>query len=64
MTDERRVPLRLEVRVGVRPEPGLLRASIAQRLAGRPFVAGPEDEVGAAVARAIEREQAERSRWR
>ncbi|HXV34579.1 MAG TPA: hypothetical protein VD769_11265 [Gaiellaceae bacterium] len=64
MSDERRTPIRLEVRVDARPEPGLLRAAIERRLAGRAFVAGPEGEVAAAVARALERDRAGGRSWR
>jgi hypothetical protein len=59
-----RPPITLEVRVDARPRAGLLRAAIACRLAGRPFVAGPEDAVGAAVARAVDEAHARKRRWR
>jgi hypothetical protein len=52
------------VRVEGRPRPGLLRAAIAQRLAGRAFVTGPEDVVGAAVARAVAEARTGRTTWR
>ena len=64
MRERRGPPVRLEVRVDARPEPGLLRAAIAHRLSGRPFVAGPEDAVGAAVARAVADARGGRLRWR
>jgi hypothetical protein len=57
-------PITLEVRVDARPRVGLLRAAIAGRLAGRQVVAGPEDAVGAAVARAVDEAQARKRRWR
>jgi hypothetical protein len=57
-------PLRLEVQVQGKPEPGFLRTAIAHRLVGRAFVAGPEDEVGVAVARAIAEQREGRKRWR
>jgi hypothetical protein len=57
-----RVP-RVEVRVSAPPRPGLLRPAIAHRLAGRAFVPGAEDEVGAAVARAVADARAGRPRW-
>ncbi len=45
---------RLDVRVQATPHPGLLRAAIAHRLAGRAFPSGPEDQVARAVARAVD----------
>lgn len=64
MREERRPPIRLDVGVAARPDPGLLRAAIAHRLQGRPFAAGPEDDVGAAVARALAEASGGRRRWR
>jgi hypothetical protein len=46
-------PLELVVRTTSPPEPGLLRPAIAARLAGKPWVAGPEQDVAAAVAEAV-----------
>ena len=48
-------PLDLHVAVGSVPEPGLLRPAIAAALAGRPWPAGPEEQVAAAVAAAVQR---------
>lgn len=47
MTDD------LHVTVDVEPEPGLLRPAIEAALAGRPWPAGPEALVAAAVAAAV-----------
>jgi len=64
MSAERRTPVRLEVRVDAKPEPGFLRAAIERRLAGRAFVAGPEGEVAAAVARALAGDRPGGRSWR
>jgi hypothetical protein len=64
MSDERRTPIRLEVRVDAKPEPGLLRAAIERRLADRAYPAGPEDAVAAAVASALARDRAGGRSWR
>jgi hypothetical protein len=45
-------PLRVEVEAA--PSPGLLRAAIEARLAGRPWASGPEAAVADEVARAVE----------
>lgn len=50
---EVRVP-RVEVRVAAAPDPFTLRAAIAARLAGRPWLPGAEATVADAVARAVE----------
>jgi hypothetical protein len=47
-------PSRLRVEVGALPNPGLLRAAIEARLAGRPWASGPEAAVADEVARAVE----------
>jgi len=47
MTDD------LRLSVDVEPEPGLLRPAIEAALAGRPWPAGPEAQVAAAVAAAV-----------
>ena len=52
MSERRRLP-RLRFAVGAVPSPHLLRAAIESRLAGRTFPLGPEDAVGAAVAKAV-----------
>lgn len=49
----RHVLPRLRVEVRAAPNPHLLRAAIESRLAGRTFSPGPEDAVGAAVAKAV-----------
>jgi hypothetical protein len=46
-------PLRLRVETCAAPDPLLLRAAIAARLAGRAFPARAEDEVGVRVAEAV-----------
>ena len=51
--------MKLRVEVSAPPEPALLRAAIAARLAGRPFPAGPEDAVARAVAEAATATQRE-----
>jgi hypothetical protein len=43
-----RIP-KVEVRVTAPPDPHLLRAAIAARMAGRPWPAGPEAQVAEAV---------------
>ena len=48
MTDD------LRVSVDVGPEPGLLRPAIEAALAGRPWPPGPEAQVAAAVAAAVQ----------
>ena len=48
MTDD------LRVSVDVEPEPGLLRPAIEAALAGRPWPTGPEAQVAAAVAAAVQ----------
>lgn len=45
---------RVEVRVAAAPDPFTLRAAIAARLAGRPWLPGAEATVADAVARAVE----------
>jgi hypothetical protein len=49
-------PPRLRIETTATPEPNLLRAAIAARLAGRVFPSRAEDEVGIRVAVAV-REQ-------
>jgi hypothetical protein len=44
---------RLEIEVDDPPTPGLLRAGIDAALSGRSFPAGPEAEIGQAVADAV-----------
>ena len=63
MSDRRTRLPRVEVPVSAPPRPGLVRPAIAHRLAGRAFVPGPEDQVGAAVARAVAHARARRARW-
>ena len=46
-------PLRLRVESSGTPDPFLLRAAIAARLAGRVFPSQAEDEVAVQVARAV-----------
>ena len=46
-------PLRLRVESSGTPDPFLLRAAIAARLAGRVFPSRAEDEVAVQVARAV-----------
>lgn len=46
-------PLHLRIETTARPDPLLLRAAIAARLAGRAFPAPAEDEVGVRVAAAV-----------
>jgi len=48
MTDD------LSVSVDVEPTPGLLRPAIEAALAGRPWPPGPEAQVAAAVAAAVQ----------
>lgn len=48
MTDD------LRVSVDAEPEPGLLRPAIEAALSGRPWPSGPEAQVAAAVAAAVE----------
>ncbi len=58
-------PLRLTIRSAAAPNPLLLRAAIAARLAGRPFPSRAEDEVGARVAEVARARLADRRRtWR
>jgi hypothetical protein len=57
-------PRRLRLAVGATPQPGLLRAAIAARLAGRTFPGGPEDAVGRAVVEAVHSAQREERPWR
>jgi hypothetical protein len=49
-------PLRLRIEAPTTPEPSLLRAAIAARVAGGAFPSRAEDEVAARVAAAV-REQ-------
>jgi hypothetical protein len=44
---------RIEIEVSTAPAPGLLRAGIQAAVSGRPFPAGPESVIGAAVADAV-----------
>jgi hypothetical protein len=46
-------PLRLRIETSARPDPLLLRAAIAARLAGRAFPSRPEDDVARRVAEAV-----------
>ena len=46
-------PLELVVRTASTPEAGLLKPAIAAVLAGKPWAAGPEHDVAAAVAEAV-----------
>jgi hypothetical protein len=60
---ERPVTLRIEVPRA--PEPALLRAAIAARVAGRAFPSRAEDEVGERVAQAVREQLAGKERrWR
>jgi hypothetical protein len=62
MTTRRTPPLALpdlRVAVSTTPEPGLLRPAIEAALAGRGFAAGPERDVGRAVAEAVSTARAE-----
>jgi hypothetical protein len=54
-----RRPLRISVRATATPEPHLLRAAIAARLAGRPFPTRVEDAIAAKVASAVNARAAE-----
>jgi formaldehyde-activating enzyme involved in methanogenesis len=56
-------PLRLRVQAPAKPRPALLRAAIADRLAGRPAVGPAEDAVARAVADAVSQVRRERP-WR
>ena len=56
-----RRPVRLRVEVPAVPEPSLLRAAIAARVAGRAFPSRAEDEVGARVAATVDELLADRS---
>jgi hypothetical protein len=58
--------VRLRVEVPSEPSPYLLRAAIEARLAGRTFVAGPEDAVADAVEQAVRPilERREERTWR
>jgi hypothetical protein len=49
----RRPALQVSVRARAQPEPHLLRAAIAARLAGRPFATRVEDEIAQQVAGAV-----------
>jgi hypothetical protein len=57
-------PLHLRVEVQAAPEPALLRAAIAARIAGRPFPPGPDDAVARAVAEAVAERLREVPAWR
>jgi hypothetical protein len=62
-----RRPIRLRVEAPGVPEPSLLRAAIAARVAGRAFPSRAEDAVAIRVAEAVRERldaRAERSRWR
>lgn len=62
-----RRPLRLRVEAPAVPEPSLLRAAIAARIAGRAFPSRAEDEVAARVVAAVREQLTDRgesSRWR
>jgi hypothetical protein len=59
--------LHLRVEAPAAPEPSLLRAAIATRLAGRAFPARAEDAVAARVAAAVREQLADRDQgppWR
>ena len=58
MTDRR--PLRIAVRATAAPEPHLLRAAIASRLAGRAFPTRVEDAIATQVAAAVRAHTTER----
>lgn len=55
-----RPPLRLTIEAPAPPEPSLLRAAIAARVAGRAFPSRAEDEVAARVAAAVHEQLADR----
>jgi hypothetical protein len=62
-----RPPLRLRIEAPAVPEPTLLRAAIAARLADRAFPARAEDVVAARVAAAVREQLADRDEgpaWR
>jgi hypothetical protein len=64
MTDR---PLRLRVHAAALPEPSLLRAAIAARVAGRTFPSPVEDAIAARVAAAVREQLSERQaggQWR
>jgi hypothetical protein len=57
-------PLHLRVEAPAAPEPSLLRAAIATRLAGRAFPSHAEDAVAARVAEAVREQLADRGEGR
>ena len=62
-----RRPVRLRVEAPAVPEPSLLRAAIATRVAGRVFPSPAEDAVAARVAAAVREQLADRDQgpsWR